>query len=210
VAAAIIGVPTLLYLGLAGLADRSPRDFLGLPSGGETSFSGGLSYMWQLLLPPLPFMTDQFQGTYDFPPWDVYFTGLVGRFGWFQYGFAPWVNALAAGIGTVIVGLAIAALVRRRDAVRRRWAELACYGSFVVGLFVVIAVGGYYFRTDTGGSFEQARYLLPLLPLYVGVVALAPRGAGRRLEPIVTGLIVALVAGHTVFALLLTITRFYT
>ena len=40
---------------------------------------------------------------------------------------------------------------------------------------------GISYRQNTGNTFEQARYLLPLLPLY-GAVALAARGIGRRLE----------------------------
>jgi hypothetical protein len=210
-AAAIVVVPTLAYVAVTGLTlDRSLGDFLGIEQASGTSLSGQLSYAWQQFFPPLPFMQDQFQGTYNYPPWDVYFTGLVGRFGWFQYGFAPWVNSLAAGVAAALAALTGAALMRNREALRRRRAEAACYAAFAAGLLIVLAVAGYRWRLDTGASFEQARYLLPLLPLYGGAVALAARGSGRRLEPFVTGVLVALVAGHTVFALLITLGRFYT
>ena len=52
----------------------------------------------------------------------------------------------------------------------------------VAGLAVSIGFSGIRYRKDTGFIFEQARYLLPLLPLYAAGVALAALGAGRRLR----------------------------
>ena len=58
-------------------------------------------------------------------------------------------------------------------------------------------------------GFQQARYLLPLLPLYAAAVALAARRLGRRLGPVVAGAFVAVAFGHVLLAQLLTISRFY-
>jgi hypothetical protein len=53
------------------------------------------------------------------------------------------------------------------------------------------------------------RYLLPLLPLYGALLALAARGAGRRLLPVAGAAIVVLALAHDVFAQLLLVGRFY-
>ena len=77
------------------------------------------------------------------------------------------------------------------------------------GLAVSIGFSGVRYRKDTGFTFEQSRYLLPLLPLYATAVALAALGAGRRLARPVGAAIVVLALGHGVFAQLLVIARFY-
>jgi hypothetical protein len=50
---------------------------------------------------------------------------------------------------------------------------------------------------------------MPLLCLYALVPALAVRGAGRRFGPAVAIGVVSLTFAHTLFALLLTVSRFY-
>ena len=67
----------------------------------------------------------------------------------------------------------------------------------------------YRGRIDNGYVFEQARYLLPLLPLYAAIVALAVRGAGRRWAPVAAGVLVVAALGHDLFAQLVTIARYY-
>ncbi|MDP9020536.1 MAG: DUF2142 domain-containing protein, partial [Actinomycetota bacterium] len=58
--------------------------------GEATTLRGQLSYLWQFFLPRLPFMEDAFPGYPDYPLWDVYIQGFVGRFGSFQFGFPLW------------------------------------------------------------------------------------------------------------------------
>ena len=57
--------------------------------------------------------------------------------------------------------------------------------------------------------FEQARYLLPLLPLYATAVGLAALGAGRRFGRPLGAAIVVLALAHSVFAQMVVIARFY-
>ena len=53
-----------------------------------------------------------------YPPWETFFKGFVGRFGWFQYGFAePWYR-VALGVFAVIAGLAGWALREGAKALR--------------------------------------------------------------------------------------------
>jgi hypothetical protein len=166
-----------------------------------------LSYTWQFYLPRLPFMNDQFGDTW--PLRRVWFKGWIGRFGWQDTEFSR--NVYLAGLllwaGALV--LAAAALWRRRDALRRRWAEVVTY---VAGaLFVVAALHyvGYDYLLETGEGFEQARYLLVLLPLYAGFVALAAYGAGRRAGPYVAGALVVLAFGNALAGLLVTAARYY-
>lgn len=171
------------------------------------STGGGLlSYLWQFYLPRLPFMHDQWPGVY--PLYDVWFRGFIGRFGWLDYQFPPWVYPVAAAIAVVTLGMCLATLWRARAACALRWAEGFTYAAVVGGLLALIAVAGYRYRLDTGFTFEQARYLLPLLPLYAGFIALAARAA-RRFGLAVGALLVLLTMAHGVFAELLTLGRYY-
>jgi hypothetical protein len=68
---------------------------------------------------------------------------------------------------------------------------------------------GLRYRRDTGFAFEQARYLLPFLPLYATGLALAARGIGVRFERQLGAIIVMLAMAHGLFAQLLVISRFY-
>ena len=98
----------------------------------------------------------------------------------------------------------------RRDALKRWLPEIAVFALVVATLAYAVARPSY--REYVGGStfpFYQPRYVLPLLPLYAAIVALAVRGAGRRAAPVVGTVIVMLALAHTLFAQLLTITRYY-
>lgn len=210
--AAATAVPVGAYLvALRTVWVRPVTDAVGgvstTPGGRSYSIAEQLSYTWQLYLPRLPFMDSQFGE--GLPLDDLWFTGLVGRFGWLDYGFPAWVHDVAAGLAFLGLAVLVAALVRLRGPVLRRAAGLIVYLVAAGGLLAVVAVAGYRARVDTGQPFEQARYLLPLLPLYAAAVAIAVRGLGARWGPAVGAFVVSLAFGHTVFAQLLTLARFY-
>lgn len=190
----------------------NPAPAAGLASGSATAgldvLREQLSYMWQAYLPRLPFMADQFP---YYPPWEVYFKGFIGRFGWFEYGFPDVWYQLAGALFVPIVGLAGLAVVRARRALKVRWAEVAAYALMAAGLALALEVVAYRYHAVVNQSafFEQARYLFPLLPLYAALVALAVKGAGRRRGPALGGFLVVLAMGHSLFSQLLTISRFY-
>ena len=184
----------------------------GMASGavGEvTSLRGQLSYLWQFFLPRLPGMTDAFPTYPEYPLWDVYIQGFIGRFGWFQYGFPMWVDRVGLGLLTVVGALAGVELARSREALRRRWPELCTYVVMLVGTLLLLGVTGYRFRAAEGLNFEQPRYLFALLPLYGGVVALAARGVGRRWGHTAGVMLVVVAAWHSLFSFLLSINRYY-
>jgi 4-amino-4-deoxy-L-arabinose transferase-like glycosyltransferase len=165
-----------------------------------------LSYTWQLYLPRLPFMNRQFP---HFPPWEVWYKGFIGRFGWLDTAFDLWVYRLTLAVTIPLLALVAVALFRARADLRRRWPEIATYAAIVAGLLVSVGLLGLRYRRNTGYEFEQARYLLPFLALYGAALAGAAIGAGRRFARPVGAAIVALAAVHGLFAQLLVISRFY-
>jgi hypothetical protein len=163
-----------------------------------------IGYVWQLYLPRLPFMNDQFLG-YS-PLWVVWFQGFVGRFGYFFYTVPEWVSRVGAGVAVVVTALAASALWRWSE--RIRLSEFAVYVAMVLSVLVVVGVAGFQFRERENLPFEQTRYLFLLLPLYGALVAVAVRAAGRfgRALAIV---LVAFFAAHELFAVLFNVAVYY-
>jgi len=168
-----------------------------------------LTYIWQFYLPRLPFMTDQFTAYPQYPLWETYFHGFVGRFGWFEYGFPGWVNQIGLAVSACILAAAGASLIHCRAAVRRRWAELFAYTAIAASVALLVNVAGYRYRHDTGDNFEQTRYLFPLLPLYAALLALAARAVAVRYRAQAAALLILALAAHNVFAQFLSVYRYY-
>ncbi len=169
-------------------------------------FTGQLSYMAQVFLPRVPFLADHIPG---FPLRDVWFEGFVGRFGWLDYGFARSITDVAVAVAAVVFALAAAALVRVRAVLPANWPLLVCLGIALAGVAGAIAQQQYRAELIGAPAFTQARYLLPLLGLYGGLVALAAHGLGRRLAAPVGIALLTLAALHEVAAMVLTVERYY-
>src|SRR5262249_30181936 len=143
-----------------------------------------------------------------FPPWTIWFRGLVGRFGWLDYGYPEWAYVLALAIAVTMTAGALWFVWQRRAALRERAGEASGYIVAAAGLVLAVAVVSYRNRVASGGQFEQARYLLPLLALFALAPALAVRAAGRRAQ--VAGVLIVLsVIGYSVLAYGLTLARYY-
>ena len=213
-AAAAAAIPVLVYVVLnsavwdRGLFFAGPgAEQPGHVSHAEpATLSGRLGYIWQFYLPRLPSMTREFQGL---PLREIWFNGFVGKFGWLDYGFANWIYDLALFVYAALIALAGRELYLCREALRSRFGELLTYAVIVVGLALVLNWIGYGYQLGTATGFEQARYLLPLLALYGGIIALAARGAGRRYGPALGVLIVSVAILHSLAAMLVTMTRYY-
>ena len=173
--------------------------------GRHFNFYEELSHVWQLYLPRL-WMRAQFD---YLPLWKTWFKGLVGRLGWLDYELPQWVYPVALVVAVTAVVLALTFLVRRRRSVLARWDEMLVYALVVVGLCGEVGVQSYRTVVQTGETFEQPRYMLPLLALYAGVVALAMRALGRRWGPAAAVGFVVLVVGHDVYAQVVTVARYY-
>jgi 4-amino-4-deoxy-L-arabinose transferase-like glycosyltransferase len=214
-AALALGVPlvaAVLYALASVLVWDRPLYAGEVPGTGAATAAAGslrdeLSYIWQLYLPRLPFMEDQFAAS---PIRGIWVEGLIGRFGWLDTGWPRAVYTAGAAALLAVGVLAGVQVVRaaRRGALRGRLAELLVYATVAAGLLVVIAVSGYTAHLQ-GTRFEQARYLLPLLALYGGIVALAARSLGPRWGPVLGAVLIGVAFGHDLFAQLLTISRFW-
>jgi hypothetical protein len=210
VAGAVAALPVAVYLAVNTYVWER-----GLWAGGGTVATTGAgkpaglrefgSYLWQFYLPRLPFMTEQQAGL---PLYNVWFKGVIGRFGWLDTTFPAWAYGLGAGVFGAVLALAAAALWRARRALAGRWGEALVYAALVAGFLVVVGWAGYRGRLDNGYIFEQARYLPPLAAFYAAVIALAARGAGRW-GRVAGAALVTLACGHALFAILLVAGRFY-
>lgn len=177
---------------------------------GDTASGGSLarqaSYMLQLFLPRLPFLTDQIAGA---PIRDTWVNGFVGVFGWVDYGFGEDAKIRGTRIFLLLLALTAVALVRSRGAVRARWRLLVCCLIGLAAVPAAVAVVDYQATLSNGARFQQARYLLPLLALYGGLFALAAKAPGPRLGRLVLPVLWAAVALHTLAAMVLTVNRYY-
>ncbi len=219
VALAVFAVPVAAYAGLGATVLDHPYFQPGTSASalsGSAQQAGArapsrreeVSYIWQLFLPRLPFLSEKFPG--PLPLKATWLGGFVGRFGWLDYGFPAWVVDIAGWIGLAVLAAAVAGLVRARRALRARVLELGCYLAAVAGIVLVIGSQQYNTVVTHGVSnFTQPRYLLPLLALYAGLVAVGVRAFGRRAGPVVAVVVVGLAAFHEISAMLLTVARYY-
>jgi Predicted membrane protein (DUF2142) len=166
-----------------------------------------MSYIWQLFLPRLPGMHDDFAGV--FTTGQIWFDSYVGLYGWLDTPFPGWVYELALLPAALIAVLCARELVVRSSALRARAVELVVYCAICAGLMVLIGGDSYVRFPSINAEFGQMRYLLPLLPLLGAVLALAARGAGRRWGPIVGAVIIMLFLAHDLFSELQEVARFY-
>jgi 4-amino-4-deoxy-L-arabinose transferase-like glycosyltransferase len=171
------------------------------------SISAELSYIWQLYLPRLPGMRTDFVDIS--PPRELWFDGLVGEYGFEDTFFPRWVENLALIPAAGIAMLAAREAFLCRCALRRRAGELGVYIAIAAGLMVLIGASSFLSFPSEAAGFPEPRYLLPLVPLFGAVLALAVRGAGRRWQATVGALIVTLFIAHDVFSQLQVIARFY-
>jgi 4-amino-4-deoxy-L-arabinose transferase-like glycosyltransferase len=209
-AVALATGPPLLYV-LGHVVAGDPA--LGIVSsalsltGAHGSLGAEASYIWQLYLPRLPGMHNDFGGLLSTQ--QLWFNGYVGLYGWLDTTFPGWVYDVALVPALLIVGLCVRALAAAAPALRAQASELSVYCAMAVGLMLLIGADSYLAFPGTNAEYAQARYLLPLLPLLGAVVALAVRGVGRRWGPSVGALVIALFLLHDIFSQLQVVARFY-
>lgn len=192
------------------LGDAVEGRSAGAATGGD--LLGSLNSTWQLFLPRLPFLADEHPGE---PIWSVWTDGLVGRFGVLDYGFPAPVRAFAAALALVVLAVALRGL--RRLAGDGGWRSLAArHGPLLLGaalttiaLALIIGRIDYHSRLTGGPAFQQARYLLPALPVAVLVGVAALRGIGRRALPVVGVAAVSTVGLWAAAAWAITVTRYF-
>jgi hypothetical protein len=166
------------------------------PGGGVPTSSSALStpglyitYVWQIFLPRLPFMTDHFVQTWPF--FNIYVERAWASFGWYTIQFPRYLYGLLvlAMAGAIVLG--IWGIVRERPWVRTRVWEL-----LVLALLPVAVIAGVEsaFATSVPRPIlaEMGRYLFPALSALSILAVGAAVGVGRRRAvSLATGVVVA-------------------
>jgi Predicted membrane protein (DUF2142) len=167
-----------------------------------------LSYLWQSLLPRLPFMTEHFPTTH-FPAMVIFVERGWGAFGWYDVFFPHrlYYVILAAMLAVPILGL-IALRREWQRFVRRNAVELA-----LLALMPLAVVAGFEAAFYTPGArpfiAEFGRYAFPAIaPLAVLVVASLHAFGRRWVLPAGVALLVAMIA-LSCASQLVTLTGFY-
>jgi Predicted membrane protein (DUF2142) len=165
-----------------------------------------LSWLWQVYLPRLPGQRSAFDGYIGYELW---WKSFFGKFGGLDVPFPS--GAYRAGLAAFVALLALAARTlasNRRELLARR-AELLGYALMAGSLLALIALVAVRGWAPGIGAAAQGRYLLPLLPLLAGLVALAVRGAGARLGRPLGALVVVAAIAWSVFGQLVVVAAFY-
>jgi hypothetical protein len=216
IAAACAAIPVMIYLAL----DLTVWDRPLLPSSGgvappgakvelapgQRSTHGYLTFAWQYAFPQLPFMFNWFRG---WAPYDLWLSSWLGRFGWGDSGFEPWVVACGGALVLLLLGAMGRALWTRRAEVGRRLPEIVAYAGLAGGLFLLLSWVGYGYRTTNGATFEQGRYLFPLMSLWGALIAIGLSGFGRRIGPVVAVSVVLLAVALDFGGVMIMIQRYY-
>jgi hypothetical protein len=218
IAVGVALVPILFEAWLSATA--WDRDRLGGPITGATAFGsasgkGGslldkLNYVWQFYLPRLPGTADTLPG--EWSTRDGWAYSFVGQFGYTGSKPPRWVLEPVLLAAVAAIALSVRALIQGQEKLRARALEFAVYGLMVVGIAVGIAVAAYGAEQSLrqgGGYLFQARYFFPLAALMAGVVALAARGAGRRVGPAIGAAIVMLVLAHNLLSQVTALAHWY-
>lgn len=167
---------------------------------------GYISYLWQIFLPPLPFMTDLQDSAWPF--WDIYIVRGWGAFGWYAVTFPRWVYAVILAV-TVVVGLLGFRVLRtHRDRFRRDWPALL----FVIAVPVVIIAAveaAYWSPVPRPVNPEFGRYLFPAMPALAALAVGACFALGRRFAGVAAAGLAAAVIVLNYASQFLTLAGFY-
>ena len=214
--AAIAAAALLVQTGWGAIASDFGRTTFTTPGGGAPVSAGGLlstpgttlGYLWQIFLPPLPFMYDHYPA-HDLPGYTIYVKRAWASFGWYAIEFPSIVYAaIIAGMGAT--GLAGLALARRRMAwLRGHWVAVA---TLVLMPVIVILAVEYAYTTPGQRQLvaEMGRYLFPA----IGALGILASGAfwvfGERWAARITSAVVVTLAVFTFASQLLLLRGFYT
>lgn len=208
VAAAALPSLNLLWTELSEQGEPSGTGAFAIATGSGTSTNIReiAVYGWQLFLPRLPFMSQQFAYS---PLVSTWIDGFAGRYGWLDYSAPSWVVGWYRIFIVAIGVLAGSAFIAARQTAYAHRVEFVMYFTFFVAQAAVIAKTGYDYRRSTGYVFEQPRYLFGFAGFYSTLVAIACRGVGNRLAPRLAIMFVGLLCLHDVSGLAQTTVRYY-
>jgi hypothetical protein len=166
-----------------------------------------LSYLWQVFLPRLPFMTAHFPAS-GYPAYTIFVVRGWGAFGSYTVTFPHWVYVVILIAMVCAIPLSTLAAWREWTWVRRNWLELLVLISMPVA--VIVGFEAAYYTPGTRPVIaEVGRYAFPAIgPLAVLVVGALHAFGRRRMLGVGTGVLVAMIA-LSYASQLLTLTSFY-
>jgi hypothetical protein len=174
-----------------------------------------LAYLWQALLPRLPFMPSYFTAPahsgfalFTDPGFVIFVERGWGAFGWYDVFFAKWVYVAIFLAMVCTLGLGLWAARREWSWVRGHWLELLALILMPVAV-VTGFVAAYYEPVAKAIIPEFGRYAFPAIgPLALLVVGALHAFGRRRMQLVGVGLLVAVIA-LCYASQLLTLTSFY-
>jgi 4-amino-4-deoxy-L-arabinose transferase-like glycosyltransferase len=198
----------------AVLAPTWHHTFIPVPGGGggvagqAPSYGAKLSYIWQIFLPPLPFMHHDFAPGVH-PVWDIYVKRAWGGFGWLDVSYPHPVFVAIAIVMCVVAALALRGLWLERRIVRMRIPEaLVLFGSLVCVLGFTHAA---FARFDPAAAIqEQGRYAFPAITALAIAGVAACFGLGRRRAAVGGVVMVAAMMALSGFAQLYVFSSYFT
>ena len=190
-AVSVIGLAVLAYYAMLGQVSVEHVRHLG-------------SYLWQFYLPNLGFMNSSSYGARD-----VFVDRLFGGFAMLEVKFSRGVYTALTVIGAVVLVSALVGVIRRRADVRRRWDVVVVGLLAFAGYMLVLHAVAFRSLLVSLDPVITGRYMLPLLPLYGVIVALAVAWLPRRWGLVAAGALVGGVVFLQIAALGLLFARFY-
>jgi hypothetical protein len=166
-----------------------------------------LSYLWQVFLPRLPFMTAHFPSSV-YPGFVIFIERGWGAFGWYDVFFPPWVYAAILAVSLLVLVLSPWAAWREW-----RWLKAHAPEALAVVLTPIAVIAGftaaYYAREPRPVLAEFGRYVFPAIgPIALLVVGALHAFGRRRMLEAGVALVVAMIA-LSYASQLLTLTAFY-
>jgi hypothetical protein len=172
-----------------------------------------LEYLWQALLPRLPFMPQYFPSPSGFvlttdPGFAIFVQRGWAAFGWYDVLFPKWVYVVVLLAMVATVPLAAAAARREWGWLRRHWLE--ALALILMPLAVWAGFEAAYYTTSPRPLIaEFGRYEFPAIgPLALLVVGALHAFGRRRMLEVGVMLVVAMIV-FSYASQLLTLTSFY-
>ena len=166
-----------------------------------------LSYLWQVFLPRLPFMTPRFPASV-YPAFVIFVERGWGAFGWYDVFFRPWVYAVI--LIAMLLAIPLGAWAARHEWgwVRRHRLEVLALIAMPVAVIVGVEAA-YYTPHIRPVLAEFGRYAFPAIAPVAALVVGALHAFGRRyMLTAGAGLLAAMIA-LSYASQLLTLTSFY-
>ena len=184
---------------------------LGYATNGTLTFDSAkqfASYLWQFYLPRLGFMTPSLGPAYGVE--QVFIDRFYGTYGGLDVFFTAGAVSLLKWLSIAAIVLAFVGLWQRRAAARRWWDVLALFAVAAAAYLFDMHVAA--FKSLLAGSNDPVltgRYLLPFMPVYGMVIALAVAWLPRRLAPVAAGAVTGGLCLLSIGALGFAVARYY-